>query len=126
MNFINYRVFWKDRYSSYEGGNSAFLKDAGLESSEQIVWLTDYDLPWKDHASRIIREDQEIMTGKVSQVKSTLLLPMADNALHLIHIQKYPITTSCGRITGIICAYYEPSTVLSSTTGSTSKPDFLS
>ena len=126
MNFINYRVFWKDRYSSYEGGNSAFLKDAGLESSEQIVWLTDYDLPWKDHASRIIREDQEIMTGKVSQVKSTILLPMADNALHLIHIQKYPITTSCGRITGIICVYYEPSTVLSSTTGSPSKPDFLS
>jgi len=116
LNSINYRVFWKDRYSSYEGGNPAFLKDAGLEDSEQIVWLSDYDLPWKDHADRIIREDQEIMTGKISKVMSTTLLPMADDALHLIHMQKYPIKTSHGLIRGIICVYYELSADLCPTT----------
>lgn len=102
-----YRILWKDRYSSYLGGNPAFLKDAGLEVSEQIIWLSDYDLPWKEHAASIIREDQGIMTGRIRQSQSTRLLPMADNAMHLIHVQKYPITESGDKITGVICIYYE-------------------
>lgn len=105
---MTYRALWKDRYSSYLGGNSAFLKDAGLDDSEQIIWLSDYDLPWKEHANSIIREDQDIMTGRVRQAQSTKLLAMTDNALHLIHTQKHPITESGDNITGIICVYYEP------------------
>lgn len=104
---MTYRALWKDRYSSYLGGNSAFLKDAGLDDSEQIIWLSDYDLPWKEHANSIIREDQYITTGRVRQAQSTRLLPMADNALRLIHTQKHPITESGDKITGIICVYYE-------------------
>jgi hypothetical protein len=92
------------------GENSAFLKDAGLKACEQIVWLSDYAPPWKARATSITRDDQDIMTGKVSQTQSTIPLPMADNALHLIHMQKHPITTNSGRITGIVCFYYEPNT----------------
>lgn len=56
------------RYSSYLGGNSAFLKDAGLEDSEKIIWLSDYDLPWKGHANSIIRKDQDIITEKSARL----------------------------------------------------------
>lgn len=104
---MTYRALWKDRYSSNLGENSAFLKYAELEDAEQIIWLSDYDPPWKEHADSIIREDQDIMTGRIRQVQSTRLLPMADNALQLIHTQKYPITESGDKITRIICAYYE-------------------
>ena len=40
-------VFWKDRNSVYLGCNYLFAANAGLNSPQMIVGLTDLDLPWK-------------------------------------------------------------------------------
>ena len=47
-------VFWKDRDSVYLGANRAWLEAAGLNSSQEVVGKTDYDLPWGERSGEFL------------------------------------------------------------------------
>jgi len=55
------RVFWKDAESRYLGCNSAFARDAGLSSAEEIVGMTDFDFAWKAQAELYRAKDKAVM-----------------------------------------------------------------
>ncbi len=54
---IPQRVFWKNRDLFYLGANQPFLRDAGLESLEQVLGIDDFGLHWKASAD-VYRADQ--------------------------------------------------------------------
>ncbi|MFT3773494.1 MAG: ATP-binding protein [Minicystis sp.] len=62
INSIPYTVFWKDRDLHYLGCNDALCRDAGRSSPEEVVGLTDYDMPWTREESDFFRLcDNEVM-----------------------------------------------------------------
>lgn len=61
MDNIPQAVFWKDKNLVYLGCNQAFAEDAGLDSPEQIIGKTDYDMPWKAEAELYRADDQKVM-----------------------------------------------------------------
>ncbi len=65
MDNIPQAVFWKDRKSTFLGSNHAFAKDGGLNSPQDLIGKTDYDMPWKEQAELYIADDQRVMeTGE--------------------------------------------------------------
>ena len=55
-------VFWKNTELKFMGCNNNFAKQVGLNHPNEIVGLTDHDLPWNpEQTQKFIRDDQEIL-----------------------------------------------------------------
>jgi two-component system aerobic respiration control sensor histidine kinase ArcB len=55
-------VFWKDTELKLMGCNDNFARQVGLNHPNEIVGLTDHDLPWNsEQTEKFIRDDQEIL-----------------------------------------------------------------
>ncbi len=55
-------VFWKNTKLKLMGCNNNFAKQVGLNHPDEIVGLTDHDLPWNpEQTQKFIRDDQEIL-----------------------------------------------------------------
>ncbi len=44
-------IYWKNLNGEYQGCNDLQAIDAGLKSRDDIIGLTDYDMPWKEDAN---------------------------------------------------------------------------
>ena len=65
MRYLPGYVYWKDTNSVYLGCNENFAHVAGLNSIEEIVGKTDYDLVWGETEAEIFRQgDMEALNGK--------------------------------------------------------------
>jgi PAS domain S-box-containing protein len=62
------RVFWKDLESRYLGCNALFAKDAGLNSPDELIGKTDFDMAWKDQAESYRADDKAIMDSGISRL----------------------------------------------------------
>lgn len=61
-------IFWKDRNSIYLGCNRVFAQSAGLAETEQIVGMSDFDLPWRNRAEAYRRDDREVMESGIPRI----------------------------------------------------------
>jgi len=62
MNTIPISVFWKNKDSVYLGCNNAFIKECGLDTVDDVVGKTPFDLFNKDAAPSVIARDQQVIT----------------------------------------------------------------
>jgi PAS domain S-box-containing protein len=61
-------VFWKDRDSIYHGCNRTWLAWAGLNSSEEVIGKSDFDLPWsKEEADSFRKDDKRVMESGIPE-----------------------------------------------------------
>lgn len=57
-------VFWKDKDSRFLGCNQNFAMSAGFEHENQIVGMSDEELPWEaDEVSKYLTDDHSVMTS---------------------------------------------------------------
>jgi PAS domain S-box-containing protein len=61
MDNIPQAVFWKDKNLTYLGTNQAFAQDAGLNSPQELIGKTDFDMPWKDQAELYRADDSRVL-----------------------------------------------------------------
>ena len=62
-------VFWKDTELRLMGCNDNFAKQVGFQHPEDIVGLTDYDLPWNpEQTKKFIRDDSEILKTGLEKI----------------------------------------------------------
>jgi PAS domain S-box-containing protein len=54
-------IFWKDTELKFLGCNRIFAQIAGLQSSEDIIGKTDYDMPWSKVDSDAYRADDRFV-----------------------------------------------------------------
>jgi len=96
-------VFWKDRHSVYLGCNYLFAGNAGLKSIEDIVGLTDFDLPWKNTEAESYRADDRLVmeTGlpKLNYEETQLT---ADGRVTNVRTSKIPLRGLDGEIIGVL------------------------
>lgn len=96
-------VFWKDSNLVYLGCNQEFAKVAGLDSPNQIVGKTDYDLPWKPEESDFFVEcDRRIMSS--GQAELGIIEPQltAEGKQTWIETNKSPLLDESGAVIGIL------------------------
>ena len=78
-------VFWKDDKCTFLGCNMNFAISAGLNSPNEIIGKTDYDLPWRKEDSDFYRKiDKEVMNSQKAQINFEE--PQTMQNLSLIHI----------------------------------------
>ncbi len=99
-------IFWKDRNSVYLGCNAAFAAAVGLAHPDQLVGLTDYDLPWpRAEADAYRAVDQEVLQAGVTKHLIREPLTRADGARLLIETTKTPLRDASGAVWGLLGIY---------------------
>jgi two-component system, cell cycle sensor histidine kinase and response regulator CckA len=106
LNSVPQSVFWKDRNSVYLGCNEGFARAVGLESTEEIVGKTDYELPWpRNEADAYRADDQEVMA--LNRPKRHIVEPLqqADGTRLWIDTSKVPLAEEKGMVYGVLGVY---------------------
>ncbi len=62
LDAIDASVYWKDLSGKYLGCNKYMAEMSGM-SSDQIIGSTDYEMPWKDQASKIRETDLMVINN---------------------------------------------------------------
>jgi PAS domain S-box-containing protein len=101
-------IFWKDRHSVYLGCNRNFAKDAGLDSSKEIVGKTDYDLPWNKEEADFYRQcDSQVMNSNQPQLHIIEPQHQADGKQICLDTSKVPLYDADGKVIGILGTYQD-------------------
>jgi two-component system, OmpR family, aerobic respiration control sensor histidine kinase ArcB len=96
-------VFWKDTSSVYKWCNESFSRNAGLNNPDEIVGLTDYDLPWKNHESdRYVRDDKEVMGIGKAKLNIEETQHKADGQEIHVLTSKAPLYDQKGEVSGLL------------------------
>lgn len=106
MNNVPHTIFWKNRESIYLGCNKAFTQFLELNSPEDIVGLTDYDLPWKKSESDAYRADDQVVMNTDRpklNIEETQTLPNGKTIILLT--SKVPLHDKQGQVNGVLGVY---------------------
>jgi PAS domain S-box-containing protein len=99
-------VYWKDRNSVYLGCNYLFAANGGLESPEQILGKTDFDLPWGDaEAQSYIADDRTVISTGIPKLHYEETQHTADGKVKWVSTSKVPMTDAEGNIIGVLGSF---------------------
>ena len=107
LDTIPVRVFWKDLESRYLGCNRPFAEDAGLESPEQIIGRTDFELRWAEQARLYTDDDRQVMESGVAKIAYEEPQTHAEGKRIWLRTSKIPLRDTEGEIVGVLGAYEE-------------------
>ena len=95
-------VFWKDRNSVYLGCNKIFAQVAGLDSPQDIIGKTDYDLPWKKEETDWFRKcDRRVMESGNPEYNIIEPQQQADGSQKWLKTHKMVLRDSENNVIGI-------------------------
>lgn len=105
FNSIPVSVFWKDREAIYLGCNQHFAEDVNLNSPQDIIGKTDFDLSWSQRAEFRRADDRQVMDSGVSNIQCEEALTAPDGAVHWLSASKVPFRDADGNIVGVLGCY---------------------
>ncbi len=101
IDLVDTSIYWKDKEGRYLGCNQYVLKIAGLNSLDEILGKTDFELVWKREASKIKEIDDWVMrTG--NSYRGEEAISTHDGKLLLGFSIKNPLLDKNGQIIGVI------------------------
>ncbi|ESA36904.1 multi-sensor signal transduction histidine kinase [Leptolyngbya sp. Heron Island J] len=101
-------AFWKDRNSVYLGCNRQFSQAAGLDSPEEIIGKTDFDLPWKPEETKWFRQcDLQVMESDTPELGIIEPIRQADGRQSWLQTNKIPLHDAKGSVVGILGTFME-------------------
>jgi two-component system sensor kinase FixL len=101
-------IFWKDRNSVFLGANARLLRGAGLQSQEDIVGKTDYDLGVTREQADFYREcDRQVMDSGKAMLDIEETLQQADGKEIQLITNKVPLMDAAGKVSGILGVYVD-------------------
>jgi PAS domain S-box-containing protein len=101
-------IFWKDRNSAFLGGNQHFAHDAGLETPDELIGKTDYDLAWTEKEADFYRQcDHEVMETGRPLLNIEESQRQADGKEVYLLTNKVPLRDAAGNIDGMLGIYMD-------------------
>ncbi len=101
-------VFWKDRASRYLGCNRNFAQDANLSLPEEIVGMTDDDLPWGAFEGATYRaDDRQVIDSGLAKLGTIKQQTRADGTSIWLETNKIPLRNLNGETIGILGTYQD-------------------
>jgi len=108
MNTIPQYVFWKDFDSVYLGCNENFALVAGVDSPDNIVGKTDFDLAWRDVEAELFRAlDKEVIRTNQPQINVVCPQRQADDRNAWIEINVVPLHDDDEKVIGVLGTYHD-------------------
>lgn len=99
-------VFWKDDKCTFLGCNMNFAISAGLNSPNEIIGKTDYDLPWRKEDSDFYRKiDKEVMNSQKAQINFEEPQTMQNGKTKWLRTSKIPLYNDENEVIGILGTY---------------------
>jgi PAS domain S-box-containing protein len=106
LDYIPQYVFWKDCDSIYLGCNRNFARAAGVETPQELVGKTDYDLPWKKEEADFYREcDRRVIESDTPELHIAESQLQASGKQVWVDTNKIPLHDGEGRVVGILGTY---------------------
>ena len=103
MDTIPQFIFWKDLDCVYLGCNQNFAKSAGLANPEEIIGLTDYDLPWSKEEAAFFREtDKKVMESNTPKINFEEPQTINTGEIRWLRTSKIPLKNKQGDILSLI------------------------
>ena len=101
-------VFWKDRDSHYLGCNQVFANNAGLENPDDIVGLTDFQLPWTTAEAKNYRQyDQKVMSTGQAELNIIESQQKANGEVVWIQTNQVPILDAEQNVMGVLGSFFD-------------------
>jgi PAS domain S-box-containing protein len=101
-------VFWKDINSVYLGCNQSFLRDANLQSLEDIIGQDDYAMPWgKTEADAYRADDREVIESNQPKLGITETQIQSDGRQIWLETNKMPFHDLDGHVMGVLGVYQD-------------------
>ncbi|WP_437689775.1 ATP-binding protein [Sorangium sp. So ce176] len=101
-----YSIWWKDRDCVYIGTNELNARGAGLSRPDDIIGLTDHDLPWTaEEAEHYIRVDKAVMASGEPLLNIEETQRQADGSHRYLLTCKVPLKDEDGEVFGILGAW---------------------
>ncbi len=98
-----YSIWWKDRDCVYLGTNEMSARGAGLSRADDIIGLTDHDLPWTtEEAENYIRLDKAVMASGEPMLNIEETQRQADGSQRYLLTCKVPLKDDRGEVFGIL------------------------
>ncbi|MFC1836346.1 PAS domain S-box protein, partial [Thermodesulfobacteriota bacterium] len=108
LDSIPTRVVWKDRASAYLGCNKAFAQDMGLESPEEVVGKTDYDISGSREEADFYAEcDRWVMDNNTPEYGVTALVTRSDGSTGWVETDRMPLRDREGKVVGALGTYQD-------------------
>lgn len=102
---IPLRVFWKDKDSRYLGSNLLFAKDAGLNSVQELVGKTDFNLAWWEQAAFYQNDDQQVMHSDQSRLNYETPQTTSSGEKIWLRSSLLPLHNSEQKVIGVVGIY---------------------
>ncbi|MEW6386636.1 MAG: PAS domain S-box protein [Thermodesulfobacteriota bacterium] len=106
INAVPQAIFWKDLNSVYLGCNQNYARAAGLETPEEVVGKTEYDLPWgPEETETYLAEDREVMQSRQAKYHQVQTKLLADGRRIWVDGTKIPLLSADGGVMGVLGVY---------------------
>jgi PAS domain S-box-containing protein len=108
LDTIPQHVYWKDSNLVYLGCNRNFARIAGVDSPENIIGKTDYDLPWNKEETDIYSKTDYTIIKSGNPVLDIIEPQLqADGKQAWIETTKVPLRDAEGNTIGILGAFHD-------------------
>lgn len=95
-------VYWKDTECRYLGVNRSFANAVGLDNPDDVIGLSDFDLPWKLDAAEFQRGDHRVLTrGEAFHQSDDVYTDQCGEEHHLDTV-KTPLLDEYGETIGVL------------------------
>jgi PAS domain S-box-containing protein len=104
------RVFWKDTELRYLGCNTAFARDAGHQTPEDLIGKDDFEMAWREQAELYREDDLRIMASGQPRLGFEEPSTGADGRTTWLRTSKVPLQDAAGQTVGMLGIYEDITT----------------
>ncbi len=102
LDTIPARIFWKGLDLHYIGCNRLVASDAGISNPDDLIGLTDFDMPWREQAGFYRAADMEVINTGEAKINYEEKLTHIDGKVLWLNTTKVPLRDIEGNIIGIL------------------------
>ena len=103
---IPHSVFWKDRNNTFQGCNQQYAREMGLDSPEDVIGRTDFELGVPDaHAEAYRRDDNQVMETGIPKLGFEEPIQPRGGERFWALTSKVPLRDADGRVQGLVGIY---------------------
>lgn len=100
------RIFWKSKEGVYLGANKLFLKDAHLETRDEIIGKSDFEMPWGETEAQFYRaDDLEVMSHGQSKLDIEEIQTNKEGKIIALLTSKVPLRDANEEVVGVLGTY---------------------
>ena len=106
LNSLPSAVFWKDLDGVYRGGNPAFIGMLGLDEQQQLIGVTDDELPWDPESrKRKIETERSVLRSHKPIIEKPVSKSLRSGHSYEMIASKTILRDQQGRARGLVGVY---------------------